>query len=130
VLSTARVTQPAGTIAQCLGEGSGRQGESGLHHCNKSLVKAFVRVDQHGSAQQKFGEDVETSRNGSIRSGHYCLGVGRLQKSLCSSEALPADEGGLGRIGHEDAARSRAAEMDAAAKCSDAGTLQTCGHRA
>jgi hypothetical protein len=34
-------------------------------------------------------------------------------RSLCSSETVPADEGGLGSVGQKDTARGCAFEMDA-----------------
>jgi len=46
---------------------------------------------------------------------HYRFGIRRPWKSLRSSEALPADEGGLGIIRQEDASRSGSTEVDAAA---------------
>jgi hypothetical protein len=70
------------------------------------------------AAVQKENANVETSRNGSVRRRYHGFGVRRLQKSVCASKAMPADDRGVGGIRQEDSARSCAAEMDALATCS------------
>jgi hypothetical protein len=79
---------------------------------------------------KKFDGYVETSGNGSVRSRHYGFGIRRLQESLRSCQALPADESGLGIIWQEDAPRCRASEVDAVSTRSGARSPQTSGYRA
>jgi hypothetical protein len=41
----------------------------------------------------------KTGRNRSFRRGYYSLGLRWLQESVCPTEAVPADEDGVGSVG-------------------------------
>jgi hypothetical protein len=71
---------------------------------------------------------VEARRISSIRRRYYHLGVRWPQRPLRISEALPADEAGLGSFRKENAARGDRFEMDAATTQAQTGALQAIGH--